>query len=326
MSRLVHRAFRPGDEEAILDLHARAYGPGRTRAHWDWRFKHNPAGRTELRGAFDQDGRCMAVFAGVSQRFVVDGRDEHFAQNWGDIAVDPELRGGIGGSGTAVRVGCEFVESHSHSSKLMYGWPEPGLRRIIVRFMRAEALTDVVFLVHELRAQIEPAPSLEVRPVPSLGADAQALWEAFRASVRATIVRDVEYLHWRYRDHPSIDYVLVEARERSSGALRGVAAFREGGWDASLLTLSELLVPQGDAEAERALVAHAAHEARARGRDWLVAWLPSESEPFRRFQCDYGFFARGTPYQEVFRSWIPSADRNWLHAHWYQSMGDIDFF
>ena len=147
-----------------------------------------------------------------------------------------------------------------------------------------------------------------------------------RDELGAAIVRDRVYLDWRFRDHPLVDYELLECRDTSTGGLRGVAALRQGGWDPSIASINEWLVPRDDREAEAALLSHAVQYARQHERRYLIMWLPTTSPVFYRLQTDHGLFGRATPYQEIFISYASGIDRGWLYNNWYQTMGDIDFF
>ncbi|MEM7305543.1 MAG: GNAT family N-acetyltransferase [Planctomycetota bacterium] len=321
------RSCGPEDRDALLALHNRAFGPPRwDEAWWDWRFHRLPAGGSEVLGAFEASGECKAIYAGVRHRLLYDG-EECYVLSHSDVAVAPELRTGLGGSGLLIRMAELFFDSYGGGeTQLMYGIPEPALRRVVVRHMRSEVLTDLLFLAHDL-ADTPPAPAaVEVRTVAGFDEETDALWGRVRGELGAAIVRDSAYLNLRYRDHPRVDYRLLEARDAASGALRGLAILRDGGWDPGVGTLSEWLVPGGDEEAELALTAAAVDDARARRHRALVAWFPAPAPQFQRFQRAYGFFAHPTPYQLVVRNWRNGIDRRWLHERWYQTMGDVDFF
>ncbi|MHC4812751.1 MAG: hypothetical protein ACYTGW_16165 [Planctomycetota bacterium] len=320
------RSYQPGDDEAFYSLHKRVFRPRWSERRWRWRFHQNPTGATQLVGAFSADGQCVALHGGVMHRFLLEG-SEVLGVSHGDVVVDPDRRHGLGGARLAVRVGQCFIDTYcKRTGTVVWGFPEPELRRLLVRFLHVEVLADVVFLIHELGPSTPAPDSIRVHEVQRWGPDIDTLWATCRPEFAATVVRDSSYLNWRYADHPDIDYHLLEARDRHSSELRGICAVREGGWDEAVLSVSEWLVPASDCAAEHALVGRCIDAARQRGKRCVVCWFPTQCVQFHSFQVDHGFIAHPTPYQQVFMSWAPGVDRGWLHEHWYQTMGDIDFF
>ena len=324
--RLEVRVLAPADEAEALALHRREFGDSRDAAWWAWRFRGLPGGRSKLVGAFAPSGRCRALYAGLWQPLWIDGR-VGMALIHSDIAVDGELRDGLGGAALLRRATREFmVDVPDDDTRVMYGFPQPGLLRFLVREVNADVLGDVLFLVREASSAVPAPPSVVVSRVEEVPTDVDELWARVRDEVGAALVRDRDYLDWRFARHPLVDYELVECRDARSGELRGFAALREGGWDPQIASLSEWLVPQGDADADAALVAHALAYAERRDRRYLVGWFSSADPRFDGFQVTHGFAVKATPYQQLVISYTQGVDRAWLREYWYQTMGDIDFF
>ncbi len=321
---VVARVFESGDEEACFDLHSRAFGERWSWEQWRWRYLDNPLRKTELIGAF-QGARCIASYAGVSLPFWLRG-EETTAINQSDVCTDPDLRDGLGGSRLLVELTKQFFAYCGQNTSLIWGFPEPGLRRIVTRFARVEILSDVVFLIRDAAFAFEMPDGVEVRMVDRFCADADRHWLRCRSSYDACVTRDQTYLNWRYAEHPGVDYELLEVRDGATGRLRGLAVLRDGGWDPNVLSLVEWLVPEDDRQAEQALIGAAVSRTRELERSHTVAWFPPPQRFFHRFQVDHRFFANATPWQQGVRWWVPGIDRNWLHEAWYQTMGDFDFF
>lgn len=325
------RPFQPGDEDAVLALHNRAFAghAPRTRAHWEWKFRHNPLGATEMVVGMEPASSaaalvCRAVYAVVPQRCVLQG-EPGVAGLQTDLAVDPSLRNGLGGSRLILATGRLYSELFLQGTKtLEWGFPEPHLQRVCLAHLKVGVLRDVVFLVREAQALHRSASKLAVEPVARFGAEVDELWLRCRGGFGAAGVRDARYLNWRYREHPEVPYLTLAARE-PGGALRGLAVARAGGADERLLSLMDWLVPRDDHEAEGALLETLLEAARARGKSHLAAWFPLFQPEAQRWQQEFGFHARATPFQESYRCWAKGLGRRWLDEHWYQTMGDIDF-
>lgn len=321
------RPYRPGDEEALLQLHNRSFNghAPRSRRHWEWKYRENTAGTTEIVLAEDTGGRIVGVYAVVSHRALLDGR-ECRAGLQTDMAVDPELRTGLGGSRLIVELGDAYQACFlTDDVRLEWGFPEPELQRVCLRHLKVGVLRDVVFLLREPGPLPSRDASVEVRACARFGPDVDDLWRSCRGELSTCTIRDRHYLDWRYAGHPDVEYTLLEARASNGGALRGIAVLRAGGFHPDVVSLLDWLVPSDDRGAELALLAHALEETAWQQKKFLAAWFPTPWPLFLRFQLEYGFFARSSPFQECYRSRDSAYDRRWLDEHWYQTMGDIDF-
>ncbi|MBK8169276.1 MAG: GNAT family N-acetyltransferase [Sandaracinaceae bacterium] len=182
------RLARSDDEAAILALINRVqpHAPW-TQAHYDWQFKHGPAGAPILR-VIDCEG-LIAGFLAVSRRHVwVDGKiyDGFLMQ---DGMTDPTFRGRgfFNMLATALRdglvgtdlVGLMFPNKHSENSFRRTGWTE--LMKVPLRVAHAQGLTKDLSLL---------------QPVPAFNSDVLAIWKDAGFSVG--VLRSPEYLNWRY--------------------------------------------------------------------------------------------------------------------------------
>ena len=322
---LVVRPYQPGDEHALLALHNRAFDghAPRSLAHWNWRFRDNPVDRIEIVLASDGAGDALAVYAVMPQRILLDGEPCRAGLQT-DLAVDPRLRSGLASGRLIVAVGEEFRRRfHGPEVRLEWGFPEPHLQRVCLRHLGVGVLRDVLFLARECTPL--SAPALEVRASHELPSGVEELWARCAPELGTATVRDARYLDWRYVRHPDVRHTLLSAHD-THGELRGLAVVRTGGPHPAALALMDWLVPLADRDAERALLARAVAEAARRDLEGLAAWFPAPWPLFTRLQREHGFFVQGSPYQECYRARDSSLGRRWLDAHWYQTLGDVDFF
>jgi hypothetical protein len=328
MNKYTIRPYMPGDEEAILELHNLSFAGHETRRrqHWNWKFVNNPLKRTEIIVAMRDNGRCMALYSGIKQRFLIDN-EPCLCSNQVDVATDQALRQGMMGALLLVELTKQYYANYTGGeTKMAWGFPEPALHRIGLRLIKWEVLRDVVFLVRKPEPFSDMPGEIEVRVVDRFGPDADSLWDQCAGEICTGLIRDACYLNWRYADHPDIPHMLFEARDRHSGKLRGLITLRQGGWDESIMSVMDWLVPLDDRAAETALVQQSLRAASQHGKEYIACWFPAPRLQFTRFQLDHAFFAHSTPYQECFRPFIKGYDRRWYDRHWYQTIGDIDFF
>src|SRR5690349_12233532 len=108
---LTVRAYRDGDETAVLDLFARSFPHApRSVAHFDWKYRRSPFGNERISVALDGAGRVLAHYAGYPVPFRAYGRDV-LAHQIGDTMTDVSIRH-IGRGPTSVlgRTALHFYE------------------------------------------------------------------------------------------------------------------------------------------------------------------------------------------------------------------------
>jgi GNAT superfamily N-acetyltransferase len=191
-------AYEPAQRDDYLRLLRDAWGDSAlTGEEFDWWFSRNPAG--SLMSVARDDGRVVGVAAHSLYRMVL-GEEERLATFSVHATTDPVARG------KGVFVGLE----RKHEE-------EAEARGAAVVLAFASAPTAPLFLgplgwtsVGKLRVWARPLPRLSVRRGGAarverfaFGGDAAAAWSNH-------IVRDAEYLNWRYLDSPR-DYVAYNA-------------------------------------------------------------------------------------------------------------------
>jgi GNAT superfamily N-acetyltransferase len=187
-------AYEPAQRDDYLRLLRNAWGESAlTGEEFDWWFLRNPAG--SLMSVARDDGRIVGVAAHSLYRMVLGG-EERLATFSVHATTDPVARG------QGVFVGLE--RKHEEEA-------EGRGAAVVLAF--ASAPTAPLFLgplgwtsVGKLRVWARPVPRLSVRRGGAarverfaFGGDAAAAWSNH-------IVRDAEYLNWRYLDSPR-DYV-----------------------------------------------------------------------------------------------------------------------
>jgi GNAT superfamily N-acetyltransferase len=191
-------AYEPAQRDDYLRLLRNAWGESAlTGEEFDWWFLRNPLG--SLMSVARDDGRVVGVAAHSLYRMEL-GEEERLATFSVHATTDPVARG------KGVFVGLE----RKHEE-------EAEARGAAVVLAFASAPTAPLFLgplgwtsVGKLRVWARPLPRLSVRRSGAarverfaFGGDAAAAWSNH-------IVRDAEYLNWRYLDSPR-DYVAYNA-------------------------------------------------------------------------------------------------------------------
>ncbi|MEQ8768412.1 MAG: GNAT family N-acetyltransferase [Planctomycetota bacterium] len=336
-SDLVLREYQPGDETKVLELFNRVFGSQapddfrvRSLDHWYWKFRDNPAGIIDLFLAFNGIGECVGQYAGVPNRFWMQG-EQFFSSQSVDSVTDPRYRKGLQRPGLFVNLGYEYASTFGgrHRDIIMYGYPVPHHYRIGNKYLKYHLIRGINFLVkeHLLGYGAEPPnEEVTVEIVDRYGPEADQVWEKTKGELAAAHVRDAAYLNWRFADHPDIDYRLLLAKDAKTGEPRGLAALRDGGYAPEIVSLIEWLVPFEDHATEDMLLHRAYEMTRDIGKQLLVGWFPEATKQFERFQKTHDFYVNFTPYIQVVRPYDPGVSIEWLRENWYQTMGDMDLY
>ncbi|HKB16005.1 MAG TPA: GNAT family N-acetyltransferase [Planctomycetota bacterium] len=332
------RAYRPGDEEAILACFNRVFArenPNfvpRTLAHWRWKFRDNPCGNRIVL-AVTEGGEIVAHYAALPVRAMFRGGPVTFHQGI-DSMADPRFRrlafargeGGERGPSLFAQAGRRLIERWGLSGidKFGYGLPIPIAWRIGREWMGYEVIRTLLLLFAEVGKEDRGAGAGEitVEEVADIPSETDLLWERARPEWEAASVRDARYLRWRYVEHPDLRYRIALARG-AEGGLRGLAVYRRGEFsDRDQGLLVEWLVPRGEEEAARALLSWARACARPE-TDRLAAVFP-ETSPWFLFLQKEGFLVEGTKYILVGRNYHGPEDATWFRKNWYFTLGDFD--
>jgi hypothetical protein len=320
------RPYATGDEEGILDLWNRVFGAGRadfrprTLEEWRWRFLENPAG-TRIFVAVEGAGKVVAQYASIPVRTLLEGREAIFGQIV-DSMVDPAHRRGLGRPGLFVRTAEPFFDAFGSPDRdvVMYGYPIQIAWRVGSAFLRYEVVrTDV--LLFRPPGVAGGALDVDVEEVATFGAEADALWKDVAPSFAASTVRDGRFLDWRFGRRPG---AYRRGIARRGGRAAGLAVVRVAPFIVErAAAICEWLVPPGDLDAARALLAWASEIARD-GRAPIVGTLLPDASPwFVPFQRE-GFRVAPTDYFMVARHFDSRYDMDWLRRNWLYTLADTD--
>jgi len=328
----VLRGCREADSEDLVSLFQRSFeGNGATfapstLARWTWRYRANPAGNRSCLAAHHGDGRAVGHVGGVPHATWFRGAELRSVQSV-DNMVDPALRRGLQRVGLFAKLVNHWIDDTFDAGRCFLGWgfPTPANFRMGQRFSKYSLLRPVNVLVHaggELRGA--PPTGLEAVRVARFTADLDGLWRRTAPQFELAVARTAERLNWRYADHPTVVYALVEVRDRRDASLRGAAVLRRGGLAPDAALIVDWLAPRDDDEAVRALLEACRDYARGAGLDALVAWFPESVPEFRRFQ-EAGFHVRDTPILMVGRSWRHDLSIADVRRDLYATLGEIDY-
>ena len=254
---------RPGWMSVDSSVHPEFQGQGLSRAHLRW---------------------YLDRWANAEQPIALDAGSTHprFFRSSGPGADRPRVANKI-----------EVLTRPTNGAALRRRLLRDRSWRSVLRVARLEARA-LRARIRTRRAGPQSRP-LTVRSVDHFDDRADALWERARTQFDYAVVRDREYLDWRYCD-PRGGPVSVRVAEEGD-ALVGyaVTAFIDGE-----LQIVDILTAPGDDDALRALLDDSIESSRV-GRALLVSVLLPRVHPYRQGLRRAGFFAAGQAANWGFR-------------------------
>jgi hypothetical protein len=324
--RFTIRAYRDGDEHAILDLFNRSF-PHAPRAfeHFRWKYLDDPAGARRIALAFDEHARLVGHYAGYPVVFRLDGRDV-LANQIGDTMTDPSIRHvGRGPTSVLGRTALHFYGQFCEGVVAFnYGFNVANIQKFSLRFLRSDRVEPVTYRV---ASPPEPPTRFARRlqgytfeRMSTAGREFDDLFRRASPAYRFLVKREAEYLRWRYLDAPDAHYHLVAVRKWTR--LVGWIVFRLEG---SRLLWGDALFDQRFDESVGMVLGHVA---RVHSIDRIECWFPPRPAWFDRVLTTLGFVQQAEP-NDLSVMCVPFLRPDAVDAmrrELYYAWGDSDLF
>jgi GNAT superfamily N-acetyltransferase len=340
------RAYRDGDEPALVALFESAFGRRISVDHWRWKFKHAGSSMPNVWLAV-ADERPVFQCGGIPISFQL-GPRRVTMMHVCDVMTAPDFR--RRGLHTQVsrhaydfwrERGVAFVsgmpnENWGKTARAL-GWrplfrlqwlmrplrPEAFiLRRLGLPFPRRASLLGPIWsALWRRRARRDPSVTTEA--VAAAGSEFDAIWERCRDDFRFSIVRDAAWLQWRFLSSPTQRYRVVLARQR--GEPVGYSALRlVTHADRTTAQLAEIVAPESSRGVRATLLAEVLETAAANHAESIVTLAVPGTARFR-FLRRAGFLT-GPAFDVEFvplASDLPETEMR-EPLHWQLSGADFD--
>lgn len=294
----------PAARDDLLGLMQEIYGESLSPEEFDWWFDRNPAGPRVLSAA-REDGRALGVLAMSFFRMRLDG-EERLAAFSVHAVTSPAARGRGVFSKLELR---NEGEAAAAGAEVALGFTNPMAGPILVGKLGWEDVTELRVWARPKRLRRRGEARLRgVGERPSFDDWHEGVYRAEAARWRNHIVRDAEYLNWRYRDSPR-EYAAF----RSSGGWAVVTHARWHGFGAGVVADA---VGAGKASLLRRCAA-------AVDADVVVA-MPNPGEYGSYLAA--GFVPTPRSIRFIGKKLAPAATLPRERSAWRLSLGDLDFF
>ena len=321
------RAYRAGDEAAVLELFARSFHAPRTIEHFDWKYRRNPFGNERISLAFDDEQRLVGHYAAYPVPFWFRGSDL-IAQQVGDTMTDKSVRHiGRGPSSVFGRTALHFYEHFCEGRVAFnYGFNVANVQKFSLRFLRSDRVEPVSYRWRDVKS-LRPISRAErltrgyrLQLVREATPEFDELFARVAKDYDFLVRRDGRYLQWRHLDAPEhLSFVVAIRKWRKLG---GWAAFRVR---ENRLTWGDSLFDRRWLDAPEVLLRHVAPQY---GVDAIEGWFPPRPAWFASILDDLQFESRREP-QDLSVMCVPftmadAVDR--MRESLYYTMADSDLF
>lgn len=314
LEKIMVRLYRDGDEAGIRELFREVFGREMTSREWQWKYKSPGREKVHSVVAVSQNNTVLAHYGGMPLRVSYHGREIRALAST-DVMTNRHHRGFVLlrkimtlFRDEALKEGFRFCHGFPTEKTLMQPAEKLG---IIERCTPvAEAVKEAVFRNSAERF------TYRLEPIGFDDSRISLLWDASAPINRFAVVRDRDYLLWRYRDHPIFSYQCWGLTRRWGKDLLGLAVTKTTQDDT--LPAMDLLF---SGHALGPLLGKLENLCCSSGRKRLVLWLPAH---FHRLLSRHGFSITETATLARF---IGDAfiSRDEMASDFYYTMGDTDY-
>ena len=299
----------------------------RSREEQVWRVRSKPEGSRSIL-ALDRAGSVLAQFASWPRRARV-GQEEIWTSHAFDSFADPQAQRGLCRATLFEHVVAEYVARHTgtHGRRDRFSWGLPVRPAWRIGHARlGYELMDPVWSLWARDLTVGPrAEGIDVSWIESAGeldASYDHLFARVAAEREAILVREPEWLAWRWFDRPGSRARLLAAQRASR--LVGWAVWMPGDWaGTSGSILADWMLPADETAAGAALLEAVFEEAREAGALPLRAVFPAHAPEFVEFQ-ERGFRVVPATHLAAGRSFDRRRPIDWWSKHLWWTLGDTD--
>jgi GNAT superfamily N-acetyltransferase len=351
------RAYKEGDEEAIFELDSAVHGETMDKdlwlKRWHWNYHHNPAGSpiiwlAESNGKLVGQYPVNCVKMKIGEEIITGSQMEH-------LMTHPDYRRKGIFTTLARRA---LSDAGSKGLEITYGFPNqiafPGhlksgfinvgavsamikplnLPNILSQYTTNRCLQKIgaVSMNFIIKAffgigNTPEANGLTITRIPSFDERINGLWEKVSNDYEIMVVRDKEYLNWRYRDIPDLDYAIYVAERE--GQILGYTVLRCQEQKRLVFgRIFELVVPSGHEEVAQALILKAIEFFKEKKADLVIYRMIANKTVGKTFRKS-GFISLwsiGNRLRFVTCTNTPRISESFLkeRSHWFIQTGDSD--
>jgi len=345
------RKMQPGDEEGLSQLVEEVFNENKSIEYWRWKYFENPCGFHQTNVAMEGD-ECVGIMGAVPIKVIINNT-VFFANQGVDIVVSPKHRKNrtffrLEKAATRLCLEYHSVFTYAFSVEDTYRLftkllrfqgvspvfnmnkiinPTPYIQRYLKFKIPSEILGGLFKNVIKriLSKSVAPPKGLRVFDITYFDQRFDDLWSHEAPKYGIAIVRDSEYLNWRYIENPSPYKIIAVGSDESIEGFVVIKSADEIGLRRGRIV--DFLIRDNRPAVMDTLFSTAIKHLIDEDVDVITCWLIG-SEEIHAALKKKRFIKRKTNHDLMIRTYSDKFSNEFLadESRWYMTMGDSDYF
>lgn len=218
------RLYKPGDEIGITALFKEIFDREITLEEWRWKYIESYPKKVYSSVAVSGEMGIVGHYGGVCLPLIYRGRPA-YGLSICDVMIHPSFRGI-----KILRRLSSLVPSEAAKDGIIMGYGFPNKNTLMKPALSLgiyEHVEDVLEGNKEAKFHNDPIRyAFKFFPLDYSDIRIDRLWEECKADLSLAVVRDRDYLRWRYQRHPFFQYELWGLKKRWGHKLLGLTVLR----------------------------------------------------------------------------------------------------
>lgn len=314
-SKINIRRYKDGDEYGIVELFKKVFGREMTLEEWQWKYKGQDFNKVYSFVITNEKNEIVGHYGGIPLRILYKGK-EITGISTCDVMIDKRYRG----FWILRRLHNEFVNTYiKEGISMFYGFPtEKTLLLPAEKLGLYERVETIYEASKEVKFHNGPGRFLyRLIPIDLDNPEIDRLWSSVKGDFQFSVIRDNNYLKWRYKRNPLFSYEAWALKKRFSKRLEGLIILKKE--DRDELLLMDIVFKKG---LLNILIKKTENLAFFMKKKRLLMWLPQRMQDILR-KLGFQFKPSGaTLPKATHKRTIPKEE---IFSHFYYTCGDTDF-
>lgn len=200
------KAYKDGDQSAILGLFEQSFGKSLSEAFWKWRFLDNPTGKIMIQLMWD--GAVLAGHYAASPVYILRGEERILTA----LSMTTMTHPAYAGKGIFTQLADRLYENEFENNQVqaVWGFPNNNSHYAFIKNLGWQNLEQIpTFSVSSTKITARTGTSIQ-RCETFTDLHYRAAQEVL-SSYLIKIERSKEYLNWRFTQHPENEYHTFES-------------------------------------------------------------------------------------------------------------------
>jgi 2-polyprenyl-3-methyl-5-hydroxy-6-metoxy-1,4-benzoquinol methylase len=222
--KILIRPYQEGDEKGIIRLFQEVFGREMTIDEWHWKYRGQGNEAVSAVVAVNEAEEIVGHYGGIPLRTIYEGKPTHILATC-DVMIHPYSRG----FWMLKRITASFKhEAVKRGFRMCFGFPtEKTLMLPAEKLNIIERCTNISETYKDVSLRNNVNRFLfKLFPMNFYDMRLNSLWESLKEGRSFSVIRDKDYLSWRYGRNPCFGYHIWGLTRRWDKQLLGAAIIR----------------------------------------------------------------------------------------------------